>query len=47
LVSAYISQQTKQLQNQLRTAQNSLLVAQGKLNNQLTEVETMVDAINN
>ena len=47
LVSAYISQQTKDLQNQLRTAQNSLLVAQGKLNNQLTEVETMVDAINN
>lgn len=47
LVSAYISQQTKQLQNQLRTAQNSLLVAQWKLNNQLTEVETMVDAINN
>lgn len=47
LVSAYISHQTKQLQNQLRTAQNSLLVAQGKLNNQLTEVETMIDAINN
>lgn len=47
LVSAYISQQTKQLQNQLRTAQNSLLVAQGKLNNQLTEVETMIDAIDN
>lgn len=47
LVSAYISHQTKQLQNQLRTAQNSLLVAQGKLNNQLTEVETMMDAINN
>lgn len=47
LVSAYISQQTKDLQNQLRTAQNSLLVAQWKLNNQLTEVETMVDAINN
>ena len=47
LVSAYISQQTKNLQNQLRTAQNSLLVAQGKLNNQLTEVETMIDAINN
>lgn len=47
LVSAYISQQTKQLQNQLRTAQNSLLVAQGKLNNQLTEVETMIDSINN
>ena len=33
LVSAYISQQTKELQNQLRTTQNSLLVAQGKLNN--------------
>ena len=47
LVSAYISQQTKDLQNQLRTAQNSLLVAQWKLNNQLTEVETMIDAINN
>ena len=47
LVSAYISQQTKQLQNQLRTAQNSLLVAQWKLNNQLTEVETMIDAIDN
>lgn len=47
LVSAYISHQTKQLQNQLRTAQNSLLVAQWKLNNQLTEVETMIDAIDN
>lgn len=47
LVSAYISQQTKNLQNQLRTTQNSLLVAQWKLNNQLTEVETMIDAINN
>lgn len=46
LVSAYISQQTKNLQNQLRTAQNSLLVAQGKLNNQLSEVDTMIDAIN-
>ena len=47
LVSAYISHQTKQLQNQLRTAQNSLLVAQWKLDNQLSEVETMIDAINN
>lgn len=47
LVSAYISQQTKQLQNQLRTTQNSLLVAQGKLDNQLTEVDLMLDAINN
>lgn len=47
LVSAYISHQTKQLQNQLRTTQNSLLVAQWKLNNQLTEVETMIDAIDN
>lgn len=47
LVSAYISQQTKQLQNQLRTAQNSLLVAQWKLDNQLSEVETLIDAINN
>ena len=46
LVSAYISQQTKQLQNQLRTAQNSLLVAQWKLDNQLTEVDTLIDAIN-
>ena len=46
LVSAYISQQTKELQNQLRTAQNSLLVAQGKLDNQLTEVDLMLDAIN-
>ena len=46
LVSAYISHQTKQLQNQLRTAQNSLLVAQWKLDNQLSEVETLVDAIN-
>ena len=46
LVSAYISQQTKQLQNQLRTAQNSLLVAQWKLNNQLSEVDTLIDAIN-
>lgn len=47
LVSAYISNQTKQLQNQLRTAQNSLLVAQWKLDNQLSEVETLIDAINN
>ncbi len=47
LVSAYISQQTKQLQNQLRTAQNSLLVAQWKLDNQLSDVETLIDAINN
>lgn len=47
LVSAYISQQTKNLQNQLRTAQNGLLVAQWKLNNQLSEVETMIDSINN
>ena len=46
LVSAYISNQTKQLQNQLRTAQNSLLVAQWKLDNQLSEVETLIDAIN-
>ncbi len=46
LVSAYISQQTKQLQNQLRTAQNSLLVAQWKLDNQLSEVDTLIDAIN-
>ena len=47
LVSAYISQQTKELQNQLRTAQNSLLVAQGKLDNQLADVDTLIDAINN
>lgn len=47
LVSAYISQQTKQLQNKLRTAQNSLLVAQGKLDNQLSEIDIMIDAINN
>lgn len=47
LVSAYISHQTKQLQNQLRTTQNSLLVAQWKLDNQLSEVETLIDAINN
>lgn len=46
LVSAYISQQTKELQNQLRTANNSLLVAQWKLDNQLTEVDAMIDAIN-
>lgn len=46
LVSAYISNQTKQLQNQLRTAQNSLQVAQWKLNNQLWEVDTMIDALN-
>lgn len=46
LVSAYISQQTKDLQNQLRTAQNSLLVAQWKLDNQLAEVDTLIDAIN-
>lgn len=47
LVSAYISHQTKQLQTQLRTAQNSLLVAQWKLDNQLSEVETLIDALNN
>ena len=46
LVSAYISQQTKELQTQLRTLNNSLLVAQGKLDNQLTEVDTLIDAIN-
>ena len=46
LVSAYISQQTKDLQTQLRTLNNSLLVAQGKLDNQLTEVDTLIDAIN-
>ena len=46
LVSAYISQQTKQLQNQLRTVQNSLQVEQWKLNNQLSEVDTMIDALN-
>lgn len=46
LVSAYISQQTKELQNQLRTLNNSLLVAQWKLDNQLTEVDTLIDAIN-
>lgn len=46
LVSAYISQQTKGLQNQLRTLNNSLLVAQWKLDNQLTEVDAMIDAIN-
>ena len=46
LVSAYISQQTKELQNQLRTAQNSLLVAQWKLDNQLADVDTLIDAIN-
>lgn len=46
LVSAYISQQSKELQNQLRTAQNSLLVAQWKLDSQLTEVDTLIDAIN-
>lgn len=46
LVSAYISQQTKGLQTQLRTLNNSLLVAQWKLDNQLTEVDAMIDAIN-
>ena len=46
LVSAYISQQTKDLQTQLRTLNNSLLVAQWKLDNQLTEVDTLIDAIN-
>lgn len=46
LVSAYISQQTKELQNQLRTLNNSLLVAQWKLDNQLSEVDTLIDAIN-
>lgn len=46
LVSAYISQQTKELQNQLRTLNNSLLVAQGKLDNQLSEVDILIEAIN-
>ena len=46
LVSAYISQQTKNLQTQLRTLNNSLLVAQWKLDNQLSEVDTLIDAIN-
>ena len=46
LVSAYISQQTKELQTQLRTLNNSLLVAQWKLDNQLTEVDALIDAIN-
>lgn len=46
LVSAYISQQTKGLQTQLRTLNNSLLVAQWKLDNQLTEVDALIDAIN-
>lgn len=46
LVSAYISQQTKDLQTQLRTLNNSLLVAQGKLDNQLAEVDTLIDALN-
>lgn len=46
LVSAYISQQTKELQTQLRTLNNSLLVAQWKLDNQLSDVEILIDAIN-
>ena len=46
LVSAYISQQTKELQTQLRTLNNSLLVAQWKLDNQLSEVDILLDAIN-
>ena len=46
LVSAYISQQTKNLQTQLRTLNNSLLVSQWKLDNQLSEVDALVDAIN-
>lgn len=46
LVSAYISQQTKELQTQLRTLNNSLLVAQWKLDNQLSEVDVLLDAIN-
>lgn len=46
LVSAYISQQTKNLQTQLRTLNNSLLVAQWKLDNQLSEVDALIDAIN-
>ena len=47
LVSAYISQQTKELQTQLRTLNNSLLVAQWKLDNQLSDVDILIDAINN
>lgn len=46
LVSAYISQQTKELQNQLRTLNNSLLVSQWKLDNQLSDVDTLIDALN-
>lgn len=43
LVSAYISQQTKHLQRQLMTYQNSLLVEQGKLDNAVDDVKTQLD----
>lgn len=43
LVSAYISQQTKHLQRQLMTYQNSLLVEQGKLDNAVDNVKTQLD----
>ena len=43
LVSAYISQQTKHLQRQLMTYQNSLLVEQGKLDNAIDSVKTQLD----
>lgn len=46
LVSAYISQQTKGLQTQLRTLNNSKLVAQWKLDNQLADVDILIDSIN-
>lgn len=43
LVSAYISQQTKALQRQLMTYNNSLLVEQGKLDSAVDDVKTKLD----
>ena len=43
LVSAYISQQTKHLQRQLMTYNNSLLVEQGKLDSAVDDVKTKLD----
>jgi len=44
LTSAYISQQTRNLQTQLRTIDNELLVEQWKLSSQMEEVDTILDA---
>lgn len=44
LLSAYIWQQTKYLQNNLRTANNELMVEQWKLDNYMSEMDMVLDA---